>query len=131
MKQEKNIQFCAFCLLLLSGCANVLVAGASGGVAYTFTNVAYKTLIFPIDRVEFATHLALIKMRIKYVESEETENGVRILADTSELTIHITLEKITSKSTKIRVDAAKNVVVKDQATAAAIIEETEAMLEMD
>jgi hypothetical protein len=70
-------------------------------------------------------------MRIKYVESEETENGVKILAETSELTIHITLEKITSKTTKISVDAVKSIVVKDKATAAAIIEETEAMIEMD
>jgi hypothetical protein len=122
--------FCAFCYcLILSGCASVLVAGASSGVAYTFTNVAYKTILAPIDQVEFANRLALIKMGIKYVESTETENGVRILAETPELEIHIELESITPKTTKISVDAGKNIVVKDKSTAAAIIEETEAMLE--
>ena len=131
MKQGIDIRSCVICLLLLSGCANILLAGASGGVAYTITNIAYKTLIYPIDRVEFATHLALIKMGIKYVESEETEDGVKILAETYELTIHILLEKITSRTTKISVDAAKSIIAKDKATATAIIEETEAMLEMD
>jgi hypothetical protein len=51
------------------------------------------------------------------------------LAETSELKINIDLEKITAKTTRISVDARKNIVVKDKSTAAAIIEETEAMLE--
>lgn len=130
MKKAKSIPFCALCLLL-SGCASVLLAGASGGVAYTITNVAYKTIVSPIDRVEFANRLALIKMGIKQVEKEETRNGVKIFAETAELKIHITLEKITSRTTKISVDAAKSIIVKDRATAAAIIEQTEAMLEKE
>jgi hypothetical protein len=103
--------------------------GQAGGVAYTFTNVAYKTVLAPIDRVEVASHLALIKMGIKYIRSTEMENGVQIIAETSELKINIDLEKITAKTTRISVDARKNIVVKDKSTAAAIIQETEAMLE--
>ena len=68
-------------------------------------------------------------MGIKQIERTETGNEVKISAETSELRIHIDLEKITPKTTKISVDASKNFVVKDKATAAAIIEETEAMLE--
>ncbi len=134
MKREINVQFCVFCLLILSGCANVatvMVGGASNGVAYTISNIAYKTIVSPIDQVELANRLALIKMGIKQVEKKETGNGVEIFAETSELKIHIDLEKITAKTTKIGVDAAKSVVVKDKATAAAIIEQTEAMLEKD
>ena len=129
MKQAKNIHVYLCYLFLLSGCASVMVAGASGGVAYTLTNVAYKTIVAPIDQVEFANRLALIKMGIKQIERTETGNEVKISAETSELRIHIDLEKITPKTTKISVDASKNFVVKDKATAAAIIEETEAMLE--
>ncbi len=131
MRQEKQTRFYIFCLLLLSGCTSVLVTGASGGVAYTVTNIAYKTIVSPIDEVEFANRLALMKMRIKYLERMETENGVTIVAETSELNIYIYLEKITPAMTKIAVNAEKNIVMKDKATAVAIIEETEAMLKSE
>jgi len=128
MRQEKKTPLYILWLLLLSGCTSVLVTGASAGVAYTVTNVAYKTIVSPIDQVEFASRLALMKMRIKYVERIETGDGVMIVAETSELYININLEKITPKTTKMSVNAEKNIVVKDKATAVAIIEETEAML---
>jgi microsomal dipeptidase-like Zn-dependent dipeptidase len=67
-------------------------------------------------------------MGIKYISSTETENGLQIVAETSELKINIDLEKITAKTTRISVDARNNIVVKDKSTAAAIIQETEAML---
>ncbi len=128
MRHERRIAFYIFWLLLLPGCTSVLVTGASGGVAYTLTNVAYKTVVSPIDQVEYANRLALMKMKIKYLERRETGNGVQIVAETDELNIYIDLEKITAKTTKIGVDAEKNIVLKDKATAVAIIEETEAML---
>jgi hypothetical protein len=132
MKQNKKTLYFAYvCLLLLSGCASVLIAGASGGVAYSVTNIAYKTIPCPIDQVEFANRLALIKMGMKYVEVIKTENRAKIFAETSELEIYIDLNKITPKSTKISVDAKKNFLLKDKATAEAIIDETEAMLAKD
>jgi len=67
-------------------------------------------------------------MKIKYVERMETGSGVQIVAETSELNIYINLEQITSKTTKISVDAKKNIIVKDKATADSIIEATESML---
>ena len=129
MRREKKTPFYLLWLLLLSGCTSVLVTGASGGVAYTLTNIAYKTIVSPIDQVEFANRLALMKMRIRYAGRTETENGVKIVAGTPELNIYIKLEKITPETTKIIVDAGKNIVMKDRATAVAIIEETEAMLQ--
>ena len=132
MKQnKKTLPFAYVCLLLLSGCASVLIAGASGGVAYSVTNIAYKTIPRPIDQVDLANRLALIKMGIKYVEVIKTEDRARIFAKTSELKIYIDLNKITPKSTKISVDAKKNFLVKDKSTAEAIIDETEAMLAKD
>lgn len=128
MKHGNKAVFYIFWLLLLSGCATVLLTGASGGVAYTITNVASKTLISPIDQVEYANRLALLKMKIRYIERRETENGVQIIAETNELNIYIDLKQITSKTTKIGVNAEKNIILKDRATAVAIIEQTEAML---
>jgi len=132
MKQnKKTLHFAYACLLLLSGCASVLIAGASGGVAYSVTNIAYKTIPCPIDQVDLANRLALIKMGIKYIEVIKTEDRTIIFAKTSELKIYVDLNKITPKSTKISVDAKKNFLVKDKSTAEAIIDETEAMLAKD
>jgi hypothetical protein len=128
MKKEKKTLFYISWLLLLSGCASVLVSGAGGGVAYTLTNVAHKTIVSPINQVEFANRLALMKMRINYVERAETADGIEIVAETDELNIYIDLEEITPKTTKMTVDARKNIVLKDKATADAIIKETEAMI---
>jgi hypothetical protein len=130
-KNKKTLHFASVCLLLLSGCASVLIAGASGGVAYSVTNIAYKTIPCPIDQVEFANRLALMKMGIKYVEGIKTESRARIFAETAELKIYIDLNKITPKSTKISVDAKKNFLVKDKSMAEAIIDETEVMLAKD
>ena len=132
MKQNtKKLHFAYVCLLLLSGCASLLIAGASGGVAYSVTNIAYKTIPCPIDQVDLANRLALMKMGIKYVEVTKTENRTRIFAKTPELKIYIDLNKITPKSTKISVDAKKNFLVRDKSMAEAIIDETEAMLAKD
>ncbi len=130
-QNKKTIYFAFCCLLLLSGCAGILIAGASGGVAYSVTNIAYKTLPCPIDQVAFANRLALMKMGIKYGDAINTENRARIFAETDELRIYIDLDKITPKSTKMSVDAKRNFLVKDKSTAEAIIKETEAMLAKD
>ena len=130
-QNKKTLHFAYVCLLLLSGCVSVLIAGASGGVAYSVTNVAYKTIPYPIDQVDLANRLALIKMGIKYVEVIKTEYRARIFAKTSELKIYIDLNRITPKSTKISVDATKNFLMKDKSMAEAIINETETMLAKD
>lgn len=118
------------CIVLLSSsCTSVLLTGASGGVAYTVTNVAYKTMTFPSGQVENAVRAALKKMGIKETGSKKIERGIEISATTPKLKIDIELERITNKTTKISVDAKKNVLLKDSATAAEIIEQTERILE--
>mgnify|MGYP001562070585 CR=1 FL=1 len=116
-------------LLFSSGCASVLIAGVGGAVAYTITNVAYKTVGHPIKKVESAAHTTLKDMAIREVEKKNLENGVQIVAMASDLKIYINIEEITSKTTKISVDAQKWTVIKDKATAYAIIEGTEKILE--
>jgi hypothetical protein len=70
-----RIQCSLFSLwILLSGCAIIAVSGAGGGVAYTITNVAYKTFVYPLEHVESATQKALRKMGIR--EIERKKNGV-------------------------------------------------------
>ena len=96
-------------------------AGAGVGASYTLSNVAYRSFSLPVDRVHQATISALKKMDIKIIEDNKSEDGRTITADTEELDIVIDLEEVTSKTTQIKVDARKRVVLKDKATAAEII----------
>ncbi len=134
---KKYIVIC--CMLFLTGCGAlpiaftalipVVVSGAGGGVAYTITNIAYKTFSYPINKVEAASHKALGKMHIVVVERSEEEDWVQISAVTKRLRIYISLEHITPTTTKIKVNAKRGMVFKDKATATEIIEQTERILE--
>ena len=110
-----------FLFLLLSGCTAVALTGAGVGVSYTISNVAYRSFSSPVDRVHVATIAALKKMGIMIDDDASSESGVTITAETRELDIVINLEKITSKTTQVKVDARKNFLLKDKATAAEII----------
>ena len=113
--------FVIFLLPLLSGCAAVALTGAGVGVSYTLSNVAYRTFSSPGDQVHTATVDALKKMGIKIVDDYKSKNGRTINASTKELDIEINLEEVTLKTTQIKVDARKSIVLKDKATAAEII----------
>lgn len=133
-KTLKNLTAIIF-VFLLAGCeflplaVPLVVSGAGGGVAYTVTNVAYKTFSYPMKKVEGAAHTALKKMEIKEVKREASDDeNVRIVAATKNLSIYIDLEMITPATTKISVNAKRNTVLKDKATATEIIEQTERAL---
>jgi hypothetical protein len=113
--------FAVFLFILLSGCAAVALTGAGVGVSYTLSNVAYRSFSSPVDQVHNASVDALKKMGIKIVDDYKTEDGRTIIASTKELDIVVDLEEVTSKTTQIKVDARKRVVLKDKATAAEII----------
>lgn len=118
------------CIMLLSsGCAAIVIAGASGAIAYTITNIAYKSLSYPFSQVEPAAHAALKNMGITEVGKKDIENGIQIIAATANLKIYIDIERIASKTTKINVDAQENIVLKDKATAAEIVDHIEKILE--
>jgi hypothetical protein len=97
------------------------LTGAGVGVSYTLSNVAYRSFSSPMDRVHHATIAALKKMEIKVIDDSKSEDGRIITAVTKGLDIVINLEEVTSKTTQIKVDARKRVVLKDKATAAEII----------
>ncbi len=93
------------------------------------TNVAYKTVSFPIATVEASLKRALKKMGIGGGERKSTDGVVTIKTKTEKLVIEITLEKVTPKTTRIKVDAREGLVLKDKATATEIISQTEKSLE--
>lgn len=128
--------FGALCLIMLAGCellplaaSPIVVSGAGGGVAYTFTNIAYKTVSYPVRQVESSLRTALKKMDVKVVSEAASDGAVAIKAKTGKLDITIELEKVTPKTTRIRVDAKDGLFFKDKATATEIITQTEKALE--
>jgi hypothetical protein len=106
---------------LLSGCTAMALTGAGVGASYTLSNVAYRSFSSPGDRVHHATIAALKKMDITIINDSKSVDGRTITAATKELDIVINLEEVTSKTTQVKVDARKRVVLKDKATAAEII----------
>jgi hypothetical protein len=125
------------CLVLaLSGCTLLgfagaaAVSGSAAGVNYTFTNVAYKTISYPVADVEAALNKALRKMDIAKMERTVEEGKISVTVVTRHLNIYIDLEKVTPTVTSIAVNAKKGVFFKDKATATEIIVQTEKNLEV-
>jgi len=113
------------CILLLAGCASVVVPGTIAGAGeyyhYNTDNVAKRTLTGNIDQVTTASKRALKKMDMRLQSVDAGNSETTIMATTADLEIDIEIEAITSTSTKVSVNAVKDYVVKDKATAAEIL----------
>lgn len=130
----------AFFPVLLNGCAAVpvapllpaalpaVLAGAGGGISYTLTNIAYRTIAGPIEEVERATLEASRRMSLKVLRREREYNRTEITAVTRVHTIYITLERLTPTLTRMSVNAKRGVILKDKNTAFEIIYQVEIAL---
>jgi carbon monoxide dehydrogenase subunit G len=121
------------CLMwLLSGCAQVLVPGAFTGAGeiyhYNTDNVVKKNLMGDVGQVKKATRGALKKMDVDFHSMNTAGYETEIEASTTELDITITIEPVTSATTRVKVDAVADEVFKDRATAAHILSQIEAEL---
>ena len=119
-------------MLLLPGCAapaGLAIFSASTGVAmgtsvdYTLNGIAYKTFVSPMPTVRRATLSSLDRMGMKVVQDKRTDSGWTITASADGRDIDIELERLTSRTTRMRVVANEEVIFKDRATEAAIIDE--------
>lgn len=135
-------RFIVFPLLLLagaagSGCAAVALtlfgvgAGvtAGTGVAYTLDSVAYKTFAVSEEGLRAATLTTLKRMDIPVKENQPTESGRKIVAQAGDRDIEIELDRLTAKTSRMRVNAKQGWFYKDRATAAEIIIQTERTLD--
>ena len=137
-----NRPYLVFLLLLLGaassgGCAAIgltlfgVGAGVSAGtgVSYTLDSIAYKTFTAPEQGLRTATLKTLKRMDIEVKENQATESGRLIAAQAGDRTIEIELDRLTSKTTRMRVNAKQGMFFKDRATAAEIIIQTERTLD--
>ncbi len=120
-----------------AGCAAVgltllgIGAGVSAGtgVSYTLDSIAYKTFTAPEGGLRAATLKTLKRMDMEVKENQATESGRKIVAEASDRTIEIELDRLTSQTTRMRVNAKQGMFFKDRATATEIIIQTERMLD--
>lgn len=121
----------------LGGCAGVglalfgVGAGISGGtgVNYTLDSVAYKTFAASEQELRAATLRTLKRMAMDVTENEATESGRQIMANAGDRTVDIELDRITAKTSRMRVNVKKGWILRDRATAGEIIVQTEKSLE--
>jgi uncharacterized membrane protein YtjA (UPF0391 family) len=122
----------ALATVITSGCAAVaLTAGgvtAAVGVNHTLNGIVYKTFAEPLPKVKRATLTALKQMEIPVETVEKTKQGEVIKAKAANRAIEVGFEALTPKTTRMRVVADSDGLVKDSATATEIILQTERAL---
>ena len=119
-------------VIFTNGCAAValtaLGVGAAVGVNHTLNGIVYKTFAEPLPKVKRATLTALHQMAIPVESMEKTEQGEVIRAKASNRAIEVEFESLTPKTTRMRVTADADGLIKDSATATEIILQTERAL---
>jgi len=118
---------CAAVGLTLFGIGAGVSAGT--GVSYTLDSVAYKTFTTSEPELRAATLRTLKRMDIEVKENQPIDSGRQIAAVAGDRTIEIELDRLTSQTTRMRVNAKHGVFFKDRATAAEIIVQTERSLD--
>ena len=115
-----------------SGCAAVALTaggvGAAVGVNHTLNGIVYKTFSEPLPKVKRATLTALKQMEIPVETVEKTKQGELIRAKAANRAIEVEFESLTPKTTRMRVVADSDGLIKDSATATEIILQTERAL---
>jgi uncharacterized protein DUF3568 len=122
----------AVVLLGSQGCAALGLAllsagvgtGAGQGISYTLDSIGYKTFTTPVENLESATLKTLKRMDIEVKEKERTDSGIKISAKAGDRDVDIELDRLTSQTARMRVDATLKWIFKDRATAVEIIAQT-------
>ena len=126
----------ALAALPLGGCAAVgltllsVAAGVGGGagVSHTLDGIAYKTFATPLDELEQATLVMLTRMDVAVRSNETTDAGRQLVGDAGGRTVDIELERLTGRTSRMRVTVKKNWLLRDRATAMEMITQTDQAL---
>jgi len=122
------------CIWIIAGCVEVMIPGtiAGGGEYYRYTtdSVAKRTFVNNVRQVTAAVRKVLKTMDIQYHSTSHEDSETEMKAATDELDISILLTPLTATTTRVYVDAVKDGVFKDKATAAEIIEQIKLELQL-
>ena len=127
----------ALVLLGAQGCAAVgltLFATGAGiaagtGTAYTLDGIAYRTFTAPIDDMRRATLASFRRMDIAVERDQVTDEGRELVAKAADRTVYVEFERLTTRTTRMRVTAKQGWFFRDRATAGEIIAQTERSLD--
>lgn len=127
-----RLLLCLF-LLPLAACEplalSLLGTGATAALRYTmWDGVTARTFTAAAPEVKESTLAALERMGIKHQSTEPFEYGEIILANTATREIHIELEPISERATRVRIAAKNGSFWYDNATANEIVAQTERLL---
>jgi hypothetical protein len=119
--------------LALAGCAaSGPAATDSAGIERSFDGTAEKTFAAPLNNLRFATLKTLDRMGMPVAADAQTETGWALGATAAERRIDIAFDRVTERTTRMRVAAAGGgLYFKDTATATEIIRQTAETLEAD
>jgi len=101
-------------------------AGVSGGtgVSYTLDSVAYKTFAASEADLKAATLHTLKHMAMDVTATEKKDEGTEITATAGDRTVGIEIDRITPKTSRLRVVVKKGWIFRDRATAGEIVAQT-------
>ena len=99
------------------------------GVSYTLDSIAYKTFTASERDLRAATLHSLKRMAIDVKEIQTTDAGTEIIAIAGDRTVDIELDRITARTSRMRVNVKRQWVLRDRATATEIILQTDRALE--
>jgi hypothetical protein len=112
--------------LVSQGCA----AGTAGhSVNYTLDGVAYRTFSAPLDQLQRITLTTFKRMDLALKSDAVKDDGCReMVAAAGDRTVHVELEKLSARTTRMRITAKQGWLWRDRAAAGEIIAQTERSL---
>lgn len=136
MVRLMTLALLVFATLAVQGCAALALnvvsivagTGASLGAGHTLDSITYKTFSVPLAGVSRATMMTLDRLDMPVLEFENTEAGHAMTAQAGDREVEIELDRLTASTTRMRVVAKKNWLIRDRATATEIILQTDRTL---
>jgi hypothetical protein len=120
------------------GCAGIAIppfspgAGTAGTqeVQYTMAGVADRSFSVPVEQVRKATLTTFKRMHIALKTDQMKDDGHReLVAFVGDRTVYVDLERLTARTTRMRITAKHGWFWRDRATAGEIIVQTERTLD--
>jgi hypothetical protein len=120
-----------------AGCAAVGLAvlgtglgvAAGTGTAYTLDGIAYRTFTASVDDMRSATLRTFNRMDITVKSETPSTTGREIVGSAGDRDVYIELQKLTPRTTRMRVTAKQGWFFRDRSTAGEIIAQTEQALD--
>jgi len=127
------LEGCAVFPLAAVGGAVLSASGSaiSKGTEYTSAGTARRTFMSPIDDVHRAVLETLERAGLRLERDEVTDESRRLVGEAEHRTVKIELTPLTPTLTTMRLVVKRNILLKDKATAAELVEQTEGALADD